>query len=279
MATLSGSARVAGIAGWPVAHSRSPRIHGFWLERYAIDGAYVPLPIRPERFRAAVRGLMAAGFAGINVTIPHKRVAFEICDSVDETARHSGAVNTITFRDGKIEGRNTDGLGFLADLRGHGVDPAAGPVLILGAGGAARALAAIFQALGVRVTIANRSTDRAQALGRDLAGLQILEWQQRSDALRDQALLVNTTPLGMPGYPELELDLGRGDPTLVVADLVYVPLETRLLKAARARNLLGVNGLGMLLYQACPGFAAWFGSEPVVDEDLRRFVAADLIDQ
>jgi shikimate dehydrogenase len=277
MPTLSGSARLAGIAGWPVAHSRSPRIHGFWLGRYSIDGAYVPLCIRPERFEGAVRGLMAAGFAGINVTIPHKRAAFEICDSLDEAARRSGAVNTMIFRNGNIEGSNTDGFGFLADLRAHGVDPVAGPVLILGAGGAARALAASFQALGVRVTIANRSADRAKALARDLAGLEVLEWQQRSDAVGDQALVVNTTPLGMSGYPELEIDLSRGDPTLVVADIVYVPLETRLLRTARTRNMVGVNGLGMLLYQACPGFAAWFGTEPVVDEELRRFVAEDLI--
>ena len=277
MPILSGSARLAGIAGWPIAHSRSPRIHGFWLEKYAIDGAYVPLPVKPERFEAAVRGLMAAGLSGMNVTLPHKQAAYQICDSVDGAARRCGAVNTLTFRDGNIDGSNADGSGFLADLRANGVNPACGPVLILGAGGAARALAASFHTLGVRVTRRIRSADRAQALARDLPGVRVLAWEQRSDALPDQALVVNTTPLGMTGYPELDLDLSRGGPTLAVADIVYVPLETRLLRTARAHNLVGVNGLGMLLHQACPGFAAWFGIKPVVDEDLRRFVVADLI--
>ncbi len=142
MPILTGHAQLAGIIGWPVAHSRSPRLHGFWLERYGIDGAYVPLPIRPDRFATAVRGLMEAGFAGANVTIPHKQAAFALCDSVDASARRAGAVNTLVFRDGQIEGSNTDGWGFLANLRAHGVDPEAGPALVLGAGGAARAVAA-----------------------------------------------------------------------------------------------------------------------------------------
>ena len=142
MSILSGHSRVAGIAGWPVTYSRSPRLHGFWLQRYGIDGAYVPLPIRPGNFPTAARGLLAAGFAGANVTIPHKLAAFEICDTVDHTARRAGAVNTLVFRDGKIAGSNTDGYGFIANLRAHGVEPATGPALLLGAGGSARAVAA-----------------------------------------------------------------------------------------------------------------------------------------
>ena len=162
--TLTGKSRIAGVFGYPVDHSRSPRLHGFWLERHAIDGAYVPLAIRPEDFAIAVRGLLAAGFAGANVTQPHKRAAFAICDSVEPSAQRAGAVNTLVFRDGRISGSNTDGWGFLANLRAHGVDPAAGPALILGAGGAARAIAAVLLEAGVAVTIANRTPDHAEAL-------------------------------------------------------------------------------------------------------------------
>jgi shikimate dehydrogenase len=277
MPILTGHARLAGIIGWPVAHSRSPRLHGFWLEQYGIDGAYVPLPIRPDRFAPAVRGLMEAGFAGANVTIPHKQAAFALCDSVDASARRAGAVNTMVFRDGQIAGSNTDGWGFLANLRAHGIDPEAGPALVLGAGGAARAVAAGLLETGIRVTIANRTPEHAQALAHDVPGLRVLGWDSRSEALADHALLVNATSLGMQGHPPLELDLSRAAPGLAVADIVYVPLETPLLSAAAAHGLRAVEGLGMLLYQAVPGFRAWFGVEPRVDEALRRFVAADLL--
>ena len=277
MPILTGHAQLAGIIGWPVAHSRSPRLHGFWLERHGIDGAYVPLAIRPEHFATAVRGLMEAGFAGANVTIPHKRAAFALCDSVDPSARQAGAVNTLVFREGKIAGSNTDGWGFLANLRAHGVDPAAGPALILGAGGAARAVAAALLETGIPVTIANRTPEHAEALVHDLPNLRGLPWHRRGEALPDQALLVNATSLGMQGHPPLELDLVRASPTLAVADIVYVPLQTPLLAAAAAHRLRGVEGLGMLLYQAVPGFRAWFGVEPQVDAALRRFVAADLL--
>lgn len=276
MSILSGHARVAGIAGWPVGHSRSPRLHGFWLQRHAIDGAYVPLPVQPGHFATAMRGLLDAGFAGANVTIPHKLAAFEVCDSVDDSARRAGAVNTLVFRDGKIAGSNTDGYGFVANMRAHGVDPAAGPALVLGAGGAARAIAAALLDAGVPVTLANRTRSRADVLARDLAGLQVVEWGARVAALADQALLVNTTPLGMKGHEPLDLDLSRAMPTLAVADIVYLPLETPLLANAQARGLRTVEGLGMLLHQAVPGFHAWFGVEPQVDEELRRFVTADL---
>jgi shikimate dehydrogenase len=277
MPILTGHARLAGIIGWPVAHSRSPRLHGFWLEQYGIDGAYVPLAIRPDRFATAVRGLMEAGFAGANVTIPHKRAAFALCDSVDASARRAGAVNTMVFRDGQIAGSNTDGWGFLANLRAHGADPEAGPALVLGAGGAARAVAAGLLETGIRVTIANRTPEHAQALAHDVPGLRVLGWDSRSEALADHALLVNATSLGMQGHPPLELDLSRAPHGLAVADIVYVPLETPLLSAAAAHGLRAVEGLGMLLYQAVPGFRAWFGVEPRVDEALRRFIAADLL--
>jgi shikimate dehydrogenase len=277
MTILSGKARLAGITGWPVSHSRSPRLHGFWLERYGIDGAYLPLPIEPAHFPAAVRGLMLSGFAGINVTIPHKLAAFAVCDSVDETAQRAGAVNTLVFENGRITGSNTDGWGFLENLRAHGVDPAAAPALLLGAGGSARAIGAVLLALGVQVAIANRTRARAEELARELPGLRVIDWDRRNAALTDHALLVNTTSLGMDGHPPLDIDLDRARSDLTVSDIVYVPLETPLLAAARARRLRCVEGLGMLLYQAIPGFRAWFGTDPVVDEDLRRFVAADLL--
>lgn len=277
MPILTGSARIAGIIGWPVAHSRSPRLHGFWLDRHGIDGAYIPLPIRPEDFSTAVQGLAAAGFAGANVTQPHKLAAFAICDSTDESARRAGAVNTLVFGDGRIAGSNTDGWGFLANLRAHGVDPAAGPALLLGAGGGARAIAAALQGEGVRVTIANRTTRRAEELARHLPGLRVIDWAQRNDAVADNALTINATSLGMAHHPPLELDLSRAARNAAVCDIVYVPLETALLADARARGLRAVEGLGMLLHQGVPGFRAWFGVQPEVDDALRRFVAADLL--
>lgn len=276
MPTLTGRARLAGIVGWPVAHSRSPRIHGFWLDRYGIDGAYVPLPVCPENFDSVLRGLQAAGFAGLNVTIPHKLAAFDICDDVDDLACQAGAVNTIIFKASRIQGTNTDGLGFTAALGEAGVDPGAGPALILGAGGAARAVAAALLACQIPVSIANRTRGRAVTLASHLPGLRVVDWDRREQALADCALLVNATSLGMSGQPPLALDLSHASSSMVVAETVYTPLETGLLAAARARGLCAVDGLGMLLHQACPGFVAWFGVEPVVDAALRRFVLADL---
>jgi shikimate dehydrogenase len=277
MRVLSGKARLAGITGWPVSHSRSPRLHGFWLERYGVDGAYLPLPIHPDSFPAAVRGLMMSGFAGVNVTIPHKVAAFGICDIVDDSARRAGAVNTLIFDEGRISGSNTDGWGFLANLRANGVDATAGPALILGAGGSARAIAAVLLELGIRVAVANRTSGRAERLAEDLPGLRVVGWEDRDAALADHALLINTTSLGMAGQPPLTIDFARGAASLAVADIVYVPIETQLLAAARGRGLVCVEGLGMLLHQAVPGFTAWFGVQPAVDEALRRFVAADLL--
>ncbi len=276
MSILSGHARVAGIAGWPVTYSRSPRLHGFWLQRYGIDGTYIPLPIHEGQFETAMRGLLAAGFAGANVTIPHKLAAFAICDTVDASARRAGAVNTLVFQDGRIAGSNTDGYGFIANLRAHGINPAAGPALLLGAGGSARAVAAALQDAGAPVTVANRTRARAEELARDLPGLRIADWDDRVVALADHALVVNATPLGMVGHEPLDLDLTRAPASLVIADNVYVPLETPLLSAARARGLRTVDGIGMLLHQAVPGFRAWFGVEPHVDDELRQFMIADL---
>ena len=277
MTILSGKSRLAGITGWPVSHSRSPRLHGFWLERHGIDGAYVPLPIAPDDFPAAIRGLVMAGFAGVNVTIPHKLAAFAICDTVDESAERAGAVNLLVFENGRITGCNTDGLGFLGNLRAHGVNPAAGPALVLGAGGGARAIVAVLLQFGIPVTIANRTRERAEELAALLPGLNVIDWDDRDAALPGQSLLVNCTSLGMGQNPPLQIDLDRAAPGLSVADIVYVPMETPLLAAARARGLPAVGGLGMLMHQAVPAFHVWFGIEPVVDDELIRFVASDLL--
>ena len=276
MKLLSGHARLAGVFGHPVTHSRSPRLHGFWLQRYGIDGAYIPLGVAPGGFGAAVRALVDLGFRGANVTIPHKLAAFEICDAVAPFARRAGAVNTLIFRDGRIEGSNTDGFGFLESIRGAapGWRADAGPAVLLGAGGAARAIAAALLDAGApRVTLVNRTAAKAEALARDLGGpIHVAD----RPPLEDAALLVNTTSLGMQGQPGLEVDLAPLPASAVVADIVYVPLETRLLAAARARGLIAVDGLGMLLHQARPGFEAWFGVAPQVDQALRDVVAGDI---
>jgi shikimate dehydrogenase len=270
--TLTGKAMLAGITGWPVGHSRSPLLHGTWIIRYGLDAAYVPLPIRAENFAGAIRGLANAGLRGLNVTIPHKEAAFAVCDTVSPRALRAGAVNTLVFRDGRIEGDCTDGFGFLASLGGF--DPASGPAVVLGAGGAARAVAAALLDAGCpRVTLVNRTPARAEALAKALAGpIEVRD----TPPLEGAALLVNTTSLGMAGQPPLTIDLASLPAHAVVADAVYVPLETPLLAAARARGLRGSDGLGMLLHQARPGFEAWFGIMPEVDEGLRRIVAADI---
>jgi shikimate dehydrogenase len=276
MRTLSGKARLAGVLGWPISHSRSPRLHGFWLARHAIDGAYLPLPVRPERFEAAVRSLVDLGFAGANVTIPHKEAAFALCDEVSEVARRAGSVNTLLFREGRISGTSTDGFGFLESVREQapGWHAAEGPAVILGAGGAVRSVAAALLDAGCpRLTLVNRTPARAEAIARDLSGpVEVAT----APPLAEAALLVNGTSLGMEGEPPLEIDLAPLPPHAVVADMVYVPLETRLLAAARARGLRAVDGLGMLLHQARPGFEAWFGVAPLVDAELREFILADL---
>ena len=269
---ITGRARLAGVLGWPVSHSRSPGLHNFWLRRHGIDGAYVPLPVAPDGFAQAVRGLRACGFAGANVTIPHKEAALRVCDTLDASATRAGAVNTLVFCDAGVHGCNTDGHGFMANLAWHGVAPAR--CLVLGAGGAARAIAAALLDSGARVAIANRTPARAEALAALLPGLEIVQWAQREAALADCGLLVNTTSLGMQGHAELAMELGRAAAGLAVADIVYAPPETTLLAAAQARGLVVVPGLGMLLHQAVPGFAAWFGVTPVVDDAAFAAVTA-----
>ena len=229
----------------------------------------------PEELAATLRHLRDEGFAGANVTIPHKGAVLGLCDVLDDSARRAGAVNTLVFEPGGIRGSNTDGAGFLANLRDN-VDLPSGPALVLGAGGAARAIAVALLDAGHAVTLANRSQERAAELAAVLPGLLVVPWAQRSDALADAALVVNTTSLGMQGQPPLELDFVAAHESLVVADIVYVPLRTRFLDDAAGHGLRTVEGLGMLLHQAVPGFAAWFGVTPVVDDAVRTLMAAGI---
>jgi shikimate dehydrogenase len=275
--TLSGRSRIAGVMGWPVAHSRSPRLHGYWLRTYGIDGAYVPLPVKPEQFTAALRALPMLGFAGANVTVPHKEAALKAVDRSDSAARRIGAVNTIVVApDGTLDGSNSDGFGFMENLHAGAPawSPQAGPAVILGAGGAARAVAVALLDGGVpEIRVVNRTSERADRLSKDIGGpFRVYGWADRATALCDAGLLVNTTTLGMSGQPALDLALDRLPTTAVVNDIVYSPLETALLAAAKARGNPIVDGLGMLLHQARPGFAAWFGVQPAVTPELRRFV-------
>lgn len=274
--TISGKAKLAGVMGWPVAHSLSPRLHGYWLDRHRIDGAYVPLAVPPEKFATALRALPALGFAGANVTVPHKEAALAAVDRVEPLAERIGAVNTVVVdADGTLEGRNTDAFGFVANLDegASGWRKSASPAVVLGAGGAARAVVAALIDLGIAVRLVNRTTERAQALADSIGGIvDIVPWSQRVEALDGAGLLVNTTTLGMTGKPALEISLAPLPKTATVNDIVYAPLQTDLLRAAAARGNKTVDGLGMLLHQARPGFAAWFGVEPEVTADLRAFV-------
>ena len=281
--SITGAGRLAGVLGWPVDHSLSPRLHGYWLERYKIDGAYVPLPVRREDFAHAVAALTRLGFAGANVTVPHKEAALELADSADEAAQRVGAANTLLFADdGRIEASNTDGYGFIENLR-ESTDlsvVAKGPAVVLGAGGAARSVvAALLDAGAPQVRVINRAKSRAEALVSDLSGgpaseIVAIGWDDRADALGEAVIVVNTTVLGMVDAGPLELDLGQLPKGAIVNDLVYTPLETDFLKRAAERGYQTLDGLGMLLHQAQPGFLAWFGIEPEITRDLRRFVLA-----
>ena len=266
--------------GWPVGHSRSPRLHGYWLNKYGIDGAYIPMAVPPERLEQALRALPALGLRGTNITVPHKKAALLVCDVIDPLARRIGAVNTIVVGpDGALNGSNTDAFGLVENLReGSGWRATDGPVVILGAGGAARSACVALIDAGVEsIRIVNRTLERA----RDLAGAMAphcnaIAWDRREDALEGAALVINTTTLGMIGQPPLDIRLDALPLQATVYDIVYAPLETGLLAAARAKGVKAVDGLGMLLHQARPGFEAWFGARPEVDEGLRNFVLQDL---
>lgn len=277
---LSGKAMVAGVMGWPVAHSRSPRLHGYWLKKHGIDGAYIPMGVPPERLEQALRALPALGLRGTNLTVPHKEAALRFCDAVDPLAQRIGAVNTVVVGpDGALEGSNTDAFGLIENLRdSSGWQAADGPAVILGAGGAARSACVALIDSGVEsIRIVNRTPERANELAGAMAPqCSAVAWGRREEALDGAALVINTTTLGMTGQPALKIALDALPLEATVYDIVYAPLETNLLASARARGNRAVDGLGMLLHQARPGFEAWFGVRPEVDESLRDFVLQDL---
>ncbi|PZQ52512.1 MAG: shikimate dehydrogenase [Rhodovulum sulfidophilum] len=271
---------LAGVIGWPVGHSRSPRLHGHWLRRHGIDGYYVPIGLAPEEFLSGLAALPGLGFRGVNVTIPHKEAALAAAREVSPIAARVGAANTLTFLpDGGFHADNTDGYGFIESLRqdAPGWTAAAGPALVLGAGGAARAvIAALIDAGAPEVRLANRTRARAEQLAEGLGGpITVVAWDEASAAADGAATIVNTSALGMVGQPPLDVRLDAAPPGALVNDIVYQPLVTPLLAAAAARGLRTVDGLGMLLHQAVPGFERWFGTKPRVDADLRAAVLAE----
>lgn len=272
---------MAGVMGWPVMHSRSPKIHNYWLASHGIAGTYVPLAIKAEGLRAALRALAALGFAGCNLTIPHKQAAFEIVDRVDPLARRIGAINCVVVAaDGSLDGYNYDGFGYIQSIVEVYPDwrADAGPIVVVGAGGGARAVVVSLADHGAQeIRLVNRSRERAEALAQHFGPpVEAVPWRERHAALSGAAMLVNTTNQGMAGQPALELDLGKLPGSALVSDIVYVPRETPLLAAARLRGNRTVNGLGMLLNQARPAFQAWFGVLPEITAQLRALIEATI---
>jgi shikimate dehydrogenase len=268
------------VVGWPVSHSRSPLIHGYWLERYGVAGRYTRVPVKPEEAAAFLRDLGEQGYVGCNVTIPHKETAFAVADVALPAAKAAGAANTLWYEAGRLLADNTDGGGFVSNIRSTVASFSfqGAVVSMLGAGGGARGIAhALLEAGVAEIRVFNRTPARAQALaeafGRRIAPL---DWSERNARSRGAALVVNTTPLGMDRTDALDFDLSALDPECVVADIVYVPLETPLLAAARRRGLATVDGLGMLLHQAVPGFERWFGVRPEVTPELRALIVRDI---
>ncbi len=270
---------MAGVMGWPVAHSRSPVIHNHWIRHHGLQGAYGLFPVQPGKLEDAIRGLPALGLAGCNITIPHKVDAMHLVDLVDPLARRMGAINTIVVtKEGALHGFNNDGFGYIQSLRDAKPDwqANAGPATVLGAGGAARAVVLSLMDQGATdIRLVNRTRARAQEMADEFGGgIQVVDWSERHDALDGAALLVNTTNQGMHGQPELDIQLDQLPVAALVSDAVYIPLETPLLQAARLRGNATVNGLGMLLNQARPAFHAWFGVMPEITPALRTAVMA-----
>jgi shikimate dehydrogenase len=270
---------LAGVMGWPVAHTRSPAIHNHWIAQHGLKGAYVQLPVQPDRLETAIRGLMALGFAGCNVTVPHKVSAMQFMDELHPTARRVAAINTIVVQpDGRLLGMNNDGAGYIQSLRDADATwrGDAGPALVLGAGGAARAIVVALLDEGVpELRITNRTLERAQELAKDFGDrVKVVPWTQRNAAMAGACLLVNTTTLGMHGQAPLDVALDALPQTAMVSDAIYIPLETPLLTQARLRGHRTVNGLGMLLNQARPAFQSWFGVLPEITPELRAAVQA-----
>lgn len=266
--------KLAGVIGFPIAHSRSPRLHGHWLRRHGIDGHYVPLQVAPGDLAESLKTLPKMGFAGANVTIPHKEAALALADVVTPLARRIGAANTLTFTDQGVEADNTDAHGFTWNILDSAPDWAPRCVAVIGAGGASRAVIAALQDRGAtEIRLTNRSPDRAAQLAAEF-DIAAVPWADRDIMLEGCDTLINATSLGMNGQPPLPLRLDALPQGAVVNDLVYTPLETPLLASARARGNPAIDGLGMLLHQAAPGFQRWFGVTPTVDRELREWVLA-----
>jgi len=268
---------LAGVMGWPVMHSRSPAFHNYWLKKHGLAGSYVPLAIRPEHLAAALRGLHPLAFAGVNVTIPHKQEAMKIVDEVDALAKSIGAVSCVIVRpDGSLAGTNNDCYGFIHAIRQEhpGWRANAGPVVVVGAGGGSRAVCyGLAQEGAKEIRLVNRTLDRAREIARAFGGpIKALAWEERHDALEGAAMVVNTTSQGMVGNSALDLRLDKLPKSALAADIVYIPLETPFLAAARKRGNRTINGLGMLLNQGRPAWKAWFGIEPEVTAELRAMV-------
>ena len=270
---------LAGVMGWPVAHTRSPAIHNHWIAQYSLKGAYVQLPVQPQNLEAAIRGLPALGFAGCNITVPHKVNAMQLMDTLHPAARRVAAINTVVVQaDGSLLGMNNDGYGYIQSLRDAQPDwrGDAGPALVVGAGGAARAIVvALLDEGAPEVRLCNRTQEKAQAL-KDAFGdrVTVVPWAERNSAMAGVRLLVNTTTQGMHGQPALDVALDDLPAEALVSDAIYIPLETPLLAAARQRGHQTVNGLGMLLNQARPAFQAWFGVQPELTPGLITAVQA-----
>ncbi len=267
----------AGVIGYPIKHSKSPVLHGHWLKRYGLSGEYVALEFPPEKFESSLRKLPKKGFKGVNITIPYKETVLTLAESVTDRAALIGAANTIHFHaDGSIGADNTDGYGFIQNLRQNAPDwvPESRPALVIGAGGAARAIVwALLNEGAPRVRLANRTKIRAENLANHFgAKVEVVEWDQVSEAMEGAATIVNTTSLGMEGQPELRVHFDSADQDALVTDIVYAPLITPFLAKAAEQGLKTVDGLGMLLHQAVPGFESWFGRTPEVDDELRQAV-------
>jgi len=269
---------LAGVMAWPVSHSLSPRLHGYWLSQYGINGLYLPLSVPPGHFPRALKNLPNTRFVGVNVTLPYKETALAVVDVADDTARRMGAVNTVIVKaDGTLFGTNTDGHGFLENMRdiilGWRADT--GPAVVLGAGGASRGVCVALLDEGVpEIRLVNRTGMRARTLATELGRpITTVPWSDRESALEGARLLVNATSLGMTGKGELDIALDKLPVEAVVCDIVYTPTETQLLVAAKARGNAVVDGLGMLLHQASLGFQAWFGTKPDVNVELRNFMS------
>ncbi|CRL12688.1 shikimate dehydrogenase [Phaeobacter italicus] len=270
---------LAGVIGNPVAHSRSPLVHGHWLKKYGIAGHYVPLHVETTELEQVLRTLPKMGFVGANVTIPHKEQIMEIADQVTDRATLIGAANTLIFRpDGSILADNTDGYGFLTNLHQSAPDwdPASGPAVVFGAGGASRAVIASLLEAGVpEILLSNRTRERADQFRNEFGSrIKVVDWVQVGNVVEQAALLVNTTSLGMVGKPRLRVPLDGLRKDTVVTDLVYTPLKTEMLQWAEDVGCTTVDGLGMLLHQAVPGFERWFGTRPEVDDDTREAALA-----